>query len=340
MEILDYLRAKGRLLAVLVLMPVLAGAAAYTLLAGEPERYRGEVRVTVPSALASGVSAVGLYIANFSEAITSGPVVDRAVAETGVPADQVRDGLEVSQVGQANLLAVQFVGEDRGAVSDVARVAAQATLEMLATERVEYERGGLAVAEDQYQRARGEVDAFIAQTGLVFPADDYRAASDRLRELEEQLAEAEALGYQLTANRLRPQIDALRAERDALAPQVLAFQRLEEDLENAGSGRRDANGELLEADAQLALVRSPQLLALASAQALPRGQTLLSGMALAVGAAFLLGVGILVAPDLLRRQRPAAPRPRLEMDGDGWLGVYLADETAPLNAPRGRTSVR
>lgn len=326
MEILDYVRAKGRLLAILVLLPLLAGGATFLLLAREPARYRSRLEVAVPPSVASGVSALGLYIANFRQVITSTPVVERVAAETGVPADELRTGLQVRQVGQANRMEVEFTSTEAEAVSEAAGVATLAAFEDLAAARVAYEQRKLEVAQGQYDSARGEVDAFSTETGVIFPEDEYREADRELRDLERALIEAEETGLLDEAELLRGTIDGVRADRDRLAPQLLTYQRLEETLDSAASARRQANGQLLDAEAQLTLVRTPELLGPVSSEPLPRAQMLASGVGLAAGAAFLLALGILTIPDLLgaggtRRER----RPGGREEG-AWLGVYVADD--------------
>lgn len=335
MEILDYARAKGRLLLILALLPVLAGGAAFLLLAAQPPRYRSRLEVAVPASVASGVSAVGLYVANFRQAMTSTPVVDRVAAETGVPAAQLRDGLEVRQVGQANRMEVEFTSTDPESVSDVTRAATLAAFEDLASARVAYEQRKLAVAQEQYERAREAVDAFSTETGVLFPEDEYRETDRELRNLER----AAATAPEDEAELLRPGIELLRAERDTLAQQLLAYQRLAETLDSAASARREASGELLEAEAQLTLVQTPELLDDASSEPLPRAQTIASGVGLAAGSALLLALGILTVPDLLAGGGRALPRTgREQAEEEGWLGVYVADDaladaTAPMDRP-------
>lgn len=327
MEILDYLRAKGPKLAILVLLPFLAGAVAFYFLAGQPVRYEGDVQVTVPGALASGGSGLGLYIANFRQAVDSREISDRVVAATGVDEDELEE-LEVRQVGQANRIELSFVSTSADLVASVPLVAAQAALEELAQADVDYQRSELAVAEERYAQARAEIDRFSADTGLLFPEDAYRAAGEQLRDLEQQLAEAEATGFTVTAASLRPRIDEVRARRDVLGQQLLVHQQLVASLENANSARRTANGELVQVEAELALSRSPDLIGEVETRPVPRTQTLLGGVGLAALVAFLLALGILALPDLRRRPAPArqeAGRAAREAETE-WLGVYVADD--------------
>lgn len=330
MEIIDYLRAKGPQLAVLVLLPCLAGAMAFYVLAGQPARYRGELQVRVPGALASGTSGLGLYVANFRQALSSPEIVDQVSEVTGARGQDLREGLEVRQVGQANQMELDYISTSPDLAVDVPRVAAQATLETLAAANGDFQRRELAIAEERYTEARAEIDRFRSETGILFPEDEYEAAAEELRGLEEQLAEAEAAGLTITAAGLRPQVDAARANRDLLGQQLLTYQPLMEALDSAGSARRSAGSDLITAEAQLDLARSPELLDDVETGPISRGQTLLAGVAIAAGAAFLLGLGVLAAPDVLRRG-PAARQPeraagRRGQVEEGWLGVYVAEE--------------
>lgn len=327
MEIFDYLRSKRRQLSLLVLLPFLAGAVAFYLLAAEPVRYRSRVEVGIPTAVASGSSAIGLYIANFRQAVSSSDVTDEIVAETGVEADELEQGLDIQQVGQANRMAVEFTGTDPDLVDEVAGTTTRAGLAALASGRVDYEQRKLAVVEEQYTQARAELDQFRTDTGLLFPDDEYRTAVEDVRDLERELAEAEGAGFQVTAETLRLRLEAARLLQETIARQYLEYQPLAETLENWSSARRDANEKLLEAETQLALVTAPDLVDGGESEPVPHTQTLLSGVALAAGVAFLLALGLLALPDLLRRpETPAGGARRAEQDDEGWLGVYVEDD--------------
>lgn len=340
MEILDYLRAKGPKLVILVMLPFLAGAAAFYVLAGQPPRYEGELQVTVPDALASGTSSLGLYVANFRQTLTSAEVVDEIASRTGAQADELRTGLEVRQVGQANRIQLSYVSASRDPVAVVPRVAAQTTMAVLASEDVEYEQRELAVADERHEEARAAVDQFRVETGILFPEDEYSSAAEGLRDLEEQLAAAEASGFNVTAGELRPQVEALRARRDVLGQQLLTYQGLAQDLDSADGVRRSARNELVKVETQLELMRSGDLLGEVETERMSQGQTLLAGVAIAAGVAFLLGLGILAAPDVLGRTPTRSSRTarresaRQERADDDWLGVYVADDE--LAEPRSR----
>lgn len=328
MEILDYARSKGWLLAILVLLPLLAGGTAFVLLGRQPERYSSQLEVAIPTPVASGVSGVGLYIANFRQSITSTSVVGRVAEATGMAPDQLAGGLEVEQVGQANRMVVKYTGTAPDLAADIVPAAAAATLEQLATARLDFERRRLAIAEEQYERARGEVETFSTDTGLVFPEDDYRSIIDELRGLENELALAEKSGLLFSAAELRIRMDELRARRDALAPQVLVYQRLDETSENASGARRDMGAAVLDAEAQLQLLLSPELVADVTTAPVPRTQTLLAGVGLAAATALGLALAIVTLPDLLRRPR------RRALDDEGGQQIYLPEgETAAERAP-------
>lgn len=339
MEILDYLRAKGSQLAVLVGLPFLAGAMTFYLLADRPPRYESELQIVVPDVLASGASGLGLYVANFRQALISPQVVERVAATTEAREEDLRDGLEVTQVGQANRMELRWVTDSAGLAPVVPRIAAEATLEAMAAADAGYQRRALAVADERYEEARAEIDRFRSESGLLFPEEEYRIAGEQLRGLEEQLADAEASGFTVTAASMRAQVETARARRDALGPQLLFYEGLEVELENANSTRRAAEADVVEAEAQLDLARSPELLSEVQTDVLAPGQTLLAGVALAAGVAFLLGLGILAAPDVLRRRtvtRQAPAGRRRTASDEEWLGVYAADDVL-VESRRSRT---
>src|SRR5919198_1724968 len=134
MEIRDYVTHLGWRLLLLVLLPVLAGAGAFALLADSPGQYEANGVLTVPSAVVGGSTSgsVAQYMANFEQAVLSDPVVDDVAEATGVDPDDVRSGLGVTQLGNSNLVRIDFRGPDPAVAKRIVDLATTSAFDVVA----------------------------------------------------------------------------------------------------------------------------------------------------------------------------------------------------------------
>jgi hypothetical protein len=294
-EILQYLRRRPGALALLVLLPLLAAQLAYLLLQRQPPQYLGEARVIVPSDAATSASGVGLYIADFGVLVESQETVDAVTAEAGVPAEELRDGLEVNREGQSSLFTVTYTTEAQDEVEPVLRTAITTTMARMAPTtdaevRLEQARAAATATQD-------ELRAFQDTIGLLFPEREYNDLSSKIRSLQGSPSPADqALRQQLIAR------------RDALVPQVRTFEELANRVEQTAAELRKAEQAAVQDESAAADVREGRPIQRLTVTPAPSRHLV---QAVGIGAALgLLGaIALVVGPDLLRGARRPRPAP-------------------------------
>ncbi len=219
MEILQQLR-RPRALAVLLLLLValLVALLTHLHLQRQPPQYLGEARVIVPSEAATSASGVGLYIADFSVLVASQETVEAVTAATQVPADRLRDGLEVNREGQSSLFTVTYTTAAPDTAEPVLRTAITTTMARMAPTPDAESR--LEQAQVAHADAQNQLRAFQDSIGLLFPHREYNDLSSQIRFLQSSPNPAD--------QGLRQQ---LLTRRDALVPQVRTYDELNDRLD-------------------------------------------------------------------------------------------------------------
>ena len=293
MEIADLVRAVRRRLWLLMILPLVAGGIAFARLANDPESYRASATVAVPSAIERQAGAVGQYVANFRETLRSDDVVSPVARETGVRARALERRLQATRVGTTTTIRVSFTGSNAAAVERVVVQAAEATVARLAAPALGASSAVVATAEERYEQARDDLEAFTAETGFVLPEDLYRTKQN-----------------QLAATRDEAAAEALRPELEALGEQVLRYQRLNDALQQATTVLNNARSRHLEADADV--FQQVEVVQLVSdATLIRRGDLVARGVGTAVALALVLALGAILVLELLR---PSARRGPDEAD--------------------------
>ena len=298
MEILQYLRRRPGAVALLVLMPLLAAQLAYLLLQRQPAQYLGEARVIVPADAARSASAVGLYIADFAVLVESQESVQAVSAETGVPPEELREGIEVNREGQSSLFTVTYTTDEQDKAEPVLRTAITTTMARMAPTsdadaRLEEARAAAADAQNQLR-------AFQDQIGVLFPEREYNDLSSQIRSLQGSPNPADqALRQQLIAR------------QNGLVPQVRTYEELTRRVAQTEAELLNAEQAAAQSATAAADVREGRPIQRLTITPAPSRQLV---QAVGIGAALgLLGaIALVVGPDLLRgarRPRTATPAP-------------------------------
>lgn len=295
-ETSDYIAAMRRRLPVLLGIPALAVMLVLLIVATRPAEYRGTVTVAGTAFLGEGSAFSGsgadkTFNDTFVAIAESDGLADRVAAATKVDADEVREGLTAAPQRNAPVINVGYRTKSKDEATKVARAAAEETLRSVL--RVDVAQEMVTQADAAVQKARADIDAFIARTGLT-PAD----ADETIR--IEQIANLEQQAIQATARRdasapaLRAAVDAKRAQLNDQRAALREFSTLQ-DAETAASERLSAVRKQLDsANASLAASRSSAVVAVGDVKSVRKMDEAVRKGTAALGAGLVLG-GALVA---------------------------------------------
>ncbi|WP_091546839.1 hypothetical protein [Modestobacter sp. DSM 44400] len=282
--------------ALALLVPVLAGLAAFWVLANQPTRYVATATVSVPGSAANSASRVGLFVADFAELAVSGTVLQDVSKSTGVPRADLDDGLEVARIGQSSLFTVVYTGDRGQAVEPVVRAVIAGTFGNLV--EVSDTDADLQAAVAAYDAAVAARSAYQDEIGTLQPDRDYTDLSSRIRSLQ-----------------ISPEIGSvaiiarLSATRDALVPQIRRMQELDQAVQDAAQQRDEAQRAAESLQRQAAESQSSSTIQGLEVVEESRTPRLVQGVGVAAVAGLLIGLAALVLPDLLRRRQPASDLP-------------------------------
>jgi hypothetical protein len=304
-EIGQFLRSRPRAVALAALIPLVAGLVTSFVLWVQPARHTATATVSVPGSAADSASRVGIFVANFTELASSGPVLAEVADSTGESQKQLQDGLEVLRLGQSSLFTVTYTGERRDTVEPVVRAVISTTFGDLV--QVSGTDAALKAADQACQDALAARTAYQDEIGTLQPDRDYADLSARIRSLqiEPRFGSAAAIAR-------------LTEERQALVPEIRRMEELDQAVAAAATQRAEAEEAAASARRDAAESQSPNTVqALTVAEESPVGR-LIQGVGVAVVAGLLLGLAVLLLPDLFRRRsmpltsvaRHSAARPR------------------------------
>jgi len=315
-EISHFLRARPWASVLALLIPLLAAGGAYYVLKDQPPRYTATATVSVPGNDANSASRVGLFVADFAELATSGPVLNEVSASTGESRTELEENVVVARIGQSSLFTVAYTGEGRTVVEPVVRGVITSTFNNLV--QVSDSDAELKAAQGAYDAAVAARTAYQDQIGTLQPDRDYNDLSARIR------------GLQITpVFGSAARIAELSAQRDALVPEIRQMEVLDQPVQAAASQRDQAAQDAASVQRAAAEAQSAStiqdLVVVADSTLAP----ILQGVGVAAVAGLLVGLTLLLVTHRVHRRRsPAAFVPRRRIP----TAPVPATEVAPARA--------
>ena len=312
MEISDYFGTLRRRLWILVVPPLLAGAAVLAMASSEPTEYRATATVAAPSLIGTpgtpyaGANGTKSFVADFT-AVASSERILRAVADaTGLAPGRISDGLSVREVGSSSVMQVTFRTEKKPQAAAVASAVASETIKFLPVGQVDLTRALVTEAQTAADAAQKELDAFMAANGLVVPDRDYQVMAQQVAQLEQQALAASARGEVEEAARITAALPAKRAALAALAPKLTAYTTLADRRDQARRGLAEATTLQQTAVAFQKASDPASVVSVAPTREIPRTDAVARKTAVAAAAALLLAIGLvaLLEPADRRRRIP------------------------------------
>jgi hypothetical protein len=197
LEIKDYVRAlegKGRIVAAVA---ILAGFLAAVIFIFEPQPYHATASVPLPippSTTTSALAAVSEAYADFSGAVTTDVVAQRAAATVGVPVSEVKGHVEVSRLAGGNVAEVTYTGTDRDHASEIAKEATKEALSLIVSARLAPLDQQLQLAQGAYDDANSQYQQFVADTLILEPTKYFNTWQQRFIALQDAIGSAKASG--------------------------------------------------------------------------------------------------------------------------------------------------
>ncbi|KRE58802.1 hypothetical protein [Phycicoccus sp. Soil748] len=311
MEIIDFLKAARRRLALVILLPLISMVATAGLLLSQPPSYTATAVVDPPALVGSldsqytGAQGVNQFVSAF-EATASGPVVRRLVSlDTGVGTATLNDGLVVTQRLTSASLAVTYTTTKKDTVVPVLNGVTTATLRTLFESQVQSAQGRVEAAKKAVDDASTAIGTFTAKYSMADPQKAYEAQLARVNSLVQQQASLTAAGNSVGAAALGSPIASARADLAKFGPILNEFTTLTTARDTAVAGLDAANAKLSTATVQLANADPTKIVFIGGAHTVDRVPVVLTTTASVGAAAFFLALVLVLALEMLARNRRA-----------------------------------
>jgi hypothetical protein len=315
MEIKDYLRAIRRWLWLPVVLPLVAGAGAGLLLLKQPLQYQATGSLVVPAVSSRGfsTSAALQYVATFKDVLISQPVVQQVSHKTGVPTKDLISGLSADTVtASSNIINVVYTGYAKGSVTTVVREATVDALNVIAQPQLVQAQNALSSGHTQLSNADSAISQYTADTGTLFPDQDFKTKQSELSQLLLELQQANLANDAQRAAALQLIIAERQKELTTLAAEVARYTALNEDRTAALTVVSHDEQLLGDAQALLAANLNSNTVTVTDLGKVSRVANVLKFTAIAAAVALILALALILLLELTHAFRPAETGPQNE----------------------------
>lgn len=331
MELTDYLRAMGKRFFILLALPAVAAAIAFTILIVQPTQFSAKATVRLPVPTDAASSVITQANSDFSEALSSSATTTATSKATGVAPDAVSSGVSVAQSGGSRFIEVTFTTSRKRDAAKVVASAAKAALTDLLQPETTLKQKAFDEAQAQYDAARAKLSDASAG-GATLPDDQYRQKIAQVGQLQVQLLQAQAtngtadpFGHPIHNDQaiqtFSDAIAAGQADLTRLEGEIVKSRPIQDAVTNALTNLGAAQRNLDEAKAPEAGVDAPGTITVTPATKIDKTKELLKTLGVVVAVAVVLSVALLVLLELLRpssrRERRGADAGRVGPSSDG-----------------------
>jgi capsular polysaccharide biosynthesis protein len=297
-EISDWFHALGRRLALILIIPLVAGALAGALAIRQPHQYRTSTTVVIahPQTFGPASAAVSQSVDDFQGVLNSNSVATLTSQQTGAPLKNVSSGLSSQRRGSSSAVDVTYVGTSSTVAPKVVVAASHNALGALAQANLTLASSELDAAKKDYNDALDQLTAFSAASYIVdFPAA-IGAYERRLRDARDALSTAIASGNQKAVNAAKSKLVALTSVAVKLKA---GYQGVADHLDAAKATYTSAQSATIQAEGEVAAAQVVQLTA-SPVVALSRITHVIKRVIPAMVFGLVLAVGLVVLLELLR----------------------------------------
>ena len=313
MELRDYLDILKKRKNILIAVPAIAALLVVGMIVVKPKQYQATATVAAPALVGgtssnqySGANGPKSFVANFTAAVTSPPVVDQVSRDTGVANNQIKSGVSANEIGTSSLMQVAYKTSSRKKAFPVAQAAASDTIVFLFKTQVALAQAPVEAAKQNLANVEGQIADLSRSSGLVVPDKDYEVRAQAVASLQSAQAQALANGQGPTAAHLQAQIDQQKAGLAAIAPQVQQYTSLSTQKDAAVTQLNQAQQSLQQAQSQLQAADPRQVVTVSKVHSVSVIGDVLQKGAVAVFAGLFLALGIIAGLELLERTRQPA----------------------------------
>lgn len=172
MEIIDYFAVIRRRFWILMLVPLLAGAAVWAIVVARPPQYSATATVAAPWLVGNtegrygGPNGTSTLVSNFLAGMTLPQVLDEVALGSGVPMNTIKESLTATPVGDSAVILVQYSATDEAEATTVANQVARETMLYLFEPPVTVAQDELQEAQRAMEEADNRLADFAARYGL------------------------------------------------------------------------------------------------------------------------------------------------------------------------------
>jgi capsular polysaccharide biosynthesis protein len=308
METVDYLRVARQRLWLLVGLPVLAALVAAGVVLLTPAKYAVTAYVAAPALVGgvaaqqyTGTQAANQFVAAFAAAATSPKVIDQVAADTGVDPDELRDGVEVKQVGASSQLTLTYTGGDRDTAAPVARSMTGRALTFLFASQVDVATQQVAAAEADVTAATKGISDWEKENKVSQPDKLYQATLSEQSSLRQQELSLAAVGNTRGANEAAKSLAEGQKRLDDLGPKLPGYEALLAQRDAATSALAEARQGLQAARAQAGAADPAEVTSVGAVTSPSKLSALVRTVPPVAGAGLLIAVLLVVLLEVLNR---------------------------------------
>ena len=299
MELKDHLAVIRRRLWLVVLVPLLAAGGTAGLVLRQPQEYLATATVAVPGLVGgqdaqfSGSTGNRAFVANFLAVVHSQAIAEAVAAETKIPVDDIIAGTVTSPVGESSVVTVTYKTDRKASADPVVTALATKSLTFmfdprLAVADVTRAQGFVDAANKAVTDAQAAINAFVAETKLANPTQDYQVKAQQIATLEEQAVAAGSRGEADASARIAAAAVAMKPQLTALGGLVARFNVLTEGKQRALAQLDDAQKGLASASDKPAAVNPASAISVSATTDVARLQSAAQKAVAASAAAFFL----------------------------------------------------
>jgi uncharacterized protein involved in exopolysaccharide biosynthesis len=299
MELKDHLALIRRRLWLIVLVPLLAAVATAGLGLRQPQEYLATATVAVPGLVGgqdgqfSGSAGNRAFVANFVAVVHSRAIAEAVSVETKIPVDEIFGGTVTSPVGESSLVTVTYRTDHKANADPVVTALATKSLAFMFDPRLvvaEVARANASVdaANLVVTNAQAAINAFVAETKLANPTQDYQVKAQQIATLEEQAVAAGSRGDANASARIAAAAVAMKPQLSALGGLVARFSVLTEGKQRALAQLGEAQKGLASATAKPAAIDPASAVSISATRAAARLRDVGQKAVVAFGAALFL----------------------------------------------------
>lgn len=258
----------------------------------------------VPEITGSRIAAVSQNVSDFEGALRSNVVAQRVASETGLPAQRIQSGVGTEQLAAGAVVEVSFTSSDRFAARAVVDAVSTQALRVLMEAKLAPIEQAHTRAVTALETVRQEYQDFLTENEISDP-DEFFAQQARIaQDYLEAIQAAEAEGNTDRATELRAERAGFMA---GLAPLQVEYRVLQQTLTSAVQFEREANAQLVSAEAAVEAVQDEGTVPVSDPVPVPRLGLILRRLLVAVVVATSLGIGLVILLELTT-SRVAPPR--------------------------------